>query len=407
MSESFRMEVCDGSRAGSPTAGVAFLSSRRGLLTTTFAYSGAFLADRGAWELSPDLPFARQSVTSGLPGALADSAPDRWGRNLIEKRIRGEAVVDGRTPPVVTEVDYLLGVNDRTRQGALRYRRSETSPFLSESSDVPRLVDLPHLLDATDRLARSDENDLGAIKDLLAAGSASLGGARPKASVRDRGRLLLAKFPHHSDDWDVMAWEATALDLAGSCGIDVSAHELIEIGGRSVLLVERFDRDGDTRIPYVSGMTLLGKRDGENADYVEIAEAIGEHGDDVREQLAAMWRRVAFSVAIRNTDDHLRNIGFLRRAGGWVLSPMFDVNPNPIPADRRVTTIGWMNDPAGEAAALLAIAPYFEVEPGQAEGIWREVRDGLSGWRAAAAANGLTAAEIARFTPMLDRSVEQ
>lgn len=403
MTDSRRLEICDGSRAGSPAVGVAFLSCKRRTLTTAFAYADTYLASADAWPIGPDLPFGGQPITAGLPGALADTAPDRWGRSLIDKRIRGEAVAAGRTPPTVTEIDYLLGVSDHTRQGALRYRSAEGMPFLADGGDVPRLVDLPHLLDATDRLSRSGQDDLGAVKELLAAGSASLGGARPKASVQDGDRLLVAKFPHHSDSWDVMAWEATALDLAHACGIAVPVHDLIHVGGRSVLLSERFDRDRDSRIPFISGMTLLSKRDGESADYVEVAEAIGEHGVDVREQLSAIWRRMAFSVAVRNTDDHLRNLGFLRRAGGWVLSPMFDVNPNPAAGERRVTTIGWRNDPAAEIAALVEVAPYFEVEPERVNVILLEIRDGLSGWRAAAAANGLSAADLTMFAPVFDR----
>lgn len=398
-----RLEVCDGTKEASPVVGNAYVSTGRRTLSTTFDYSHMYLADPAAWPLSPDLPLVGQSVTAGLPGALADSTPDRWGRNLIDRRIRGEALAAGRTPPTVTDVDYLLGVSDLTRQGALRYRQRDVAPFLAESSEVPRLVDLPHLLNAADELERRGGDDLGPVKELLAAGSASLGGARPKASVSDGDRLLLAKFPHASDEWDVMAWEALALDLAEASGIEVPAHDLVEFGGRNVLLVERFDREGGRRIPFISGMTLVGKRDGENADYIEVAEAISEHGVRVEEQLAQMFRRIVFSVLIHNTDDHLRNHGFLREGPGWQLSPVFDVNANPDIAQRRTTTIAWVDGAAGESAALLRIAPSFGFSPEQGGAVVDEVRDGVSGWRAVAAARGISANEVARFAPVLDR----
>lgn len=405
MSSAVRIEVCDGSRETTVGAGSAYLAMRRGALTTTFAYADAFVASSDAWALSPDLPLTGRSVTSGLPGALADTAPDRWGRRLIDRRIRGEALAEGRTPPTVTDIDYLLGVSDTSRQGALRYRRDEASSFLALGADVPRLIDLPQVLAATDRISAHGGDDLELVKELLAAGSASLGGARPKASVRDGDQLMIAKFPHRSDEWDVMAWEATALDLAARCGIQAPKHRLIDIGGRSVLLVERFDRDGHTRIPYLSGMTLLGKRDGDTSDYVELAEAMGEYCADVRAQLEQLWRRMAFSVTIHNTDDHLRNHGFLKVRRGWVLSPVFDVNPNPEPGHQRVTTIGWRNDAHGEVAALRAAAPYFHLDDVQATVIWAEVSEAVSTWRAVAAANGIRRAEFNRFADVLDREL--
>lgn len=404
MSESVRLDVCDGSGEEATLAGVAYLSARRRTLTTTFAFDEAFLGAKGAWALSPDLPLGGgRTVLSGLPGALSDTAPDRWGRNLIDRRIRGEALAAGRTPPMVTDIDYLLGVSDITRQGALRYRRDGEGPFLAPGSDVPRLLDLPHLLATSDRLVADTSDDLGIVKELLAAGSASLGGARPKASVRDGERLWIAKFPHRSDEWDVMAWEATALDLADRCGIATPPHRLVDIAGRSVLLLERFDRSGEHRIPFISAMTLLGKRDGDTADYVEIAEALGAFGAQTRDQLEQMWRRMAFSVAIHNTDDHLRNHGFLRRRDGWMLSPVFDVNPNPAIEDSRVTTIGWRSTSDVEVNALGEVAPYFDVTPSRAAEIWTEVTDSVAGWRSVANANGIRREEINRFAPVLDR----
>lgn len=170
-----------------------------------------------------------------------------------------------------------------------------------------------------------------------------------------------------------------------------------------MLLLERFDRSGEHRIPFISAMTLLGKRDWDAADYVEIAEALGVFGAQTRDQLEEMWRRIAFSVAIHNTDDHLRNHGFLRRRNGWVLSPVFDVNPNPAIEDSRVTTIGWRGASDLEVAALGEVAAYFGVDPSRAAGIWAEVTESVAGWRAVAQANGIRRDEINLFAPVLDR----
>ena len=390
------VEVHDASQPGSPHVATAFISTQRRTVTTTFRYEPTYIANPDAWPLGPDLPLTSQSVVSGLPGPLADTAPDRWGRGLIDKPVRGDALAQGSTPLTVTDLDYLLGVSDSTRQGALRYRLSDSEEFLGAGTEVPLLMDLPRVLDATDRVGRGD--DLVAVKTLLAAGSASLGGARPKASVRDGERLLIAKFPHRADQWDVMGWEATTLDLARMCGIEVPAHEIVRIGERSVLLLERLDRVAGRRIPYVSGMTLLGKGDGDGADYIEVAEAMSEHGADIEVQLDQMWRRIAFGVAVNNTDDHLRNLGFLRAGGGWVLTPMFDVNPDPVAGAARATSIGWR----GDAEALFEIAPYFDVNAERAETVWTEVSAAVSDWRSVALANGVPRGELAMFAPVLD-----
>jgi len=170
---------------------------------------------------------------------------------------------------------------------------------------------------------------MAAIRDLLDAGSGSLGGARPKASVADGDRLLLVKFPHRNDDWDIMAWEKTALDLADAAGLPTPPHRLAKVGRRNVLVLDRFDRDGERRNPYVSAMTLIAGRDGDSHDYTDIAEYLPEHGSNVVSDMTGLFRRAAFSVAIHNTDDHMRNHGFLFHGAGWQLAPVFDVNPNP------------------------------------------------------------------------------
>ncbi len=217
-------------------------------------------------------------------------------------------------------------------------------------------------------------------------------GARPKASVRDGDRLLIAKFASPGDEWDVIGWEKTALDLAERAGVRVPPRRLRRINRKAVLLLDRFDRaDDGERIPYVSAMTLMSARDGDTGDYVEIAEALSEHGDvTVRADLAQLWRRVAFSVAVHNTDDHLRNHGFLRGTAGWRLSPLFDVNPEPDPARERVTGISAAHGRADEVEGLRASAGAFGLSAAQAEQILAEVSAATRGWRAVAAENGIS-----------------
>ncbi len=244
-----------------------------------------------------------------------------------------------------------------------------------------------------------------AIKVLLEAGTGSLGGARPKASVRDGGRLLIAKFPHHSDAWSVMAWEKTALDLAETAGITVPHTQLIDIDDQPVLLLERFDRGVGRRVGYISAMTLIEGKDGEARYYTEIAETIPEYSASTSADLKELWRRIAFSVAVHNTDDHLRNHGFLRDKAGWRLAPAFDINPTPDIGARRVTSIGGSTNPSGDVQALLAYAVSFDLTNASARVILREVVEAVTNWTTVARRNGITEAEINRFAPTLDRTI--
>jgi serine/threonine-protein kinase HipA len=311
--------------AGTEAVGTAQITRARGVDVTDFDYDAGYLADAG-WAVSPDLPVRTgRSVVEGLPGALDDSAPDAWGRNLITRRLASMARDAGQAAPTPTEVDFLLGVSDVTRQGALRFRLDDSAPFLAEGGEVPQLLELEPLLDAANQVVE-DPSAEASVETLLAAGSGSLGGARPKASVREGTVLHLAKFPHADDAWDVIRWEAVALDLAADCRLRTPAHRLTEVADQPVLIIERFDRDGTNRVPFLSARSLVGGRPEANHDYLEIVEALMEHGSDVRADLVELWRRIAFSILINNVDDHLRNHAVLRASGGWTLSPLFDVN---------------------------------------------------------------------------------
>jgi serine/threonine-protein kinase HipA len=345
-------------------------------------------------------------LAHGLPGAFSDAAPDRWGRNLIAKRLRAQAAVAGRSVPTLDDRDYLLGVSDKTRQGALRFKTDVDGDFQHPAPDVPKLIALPALLHAANAVSRDEPDNMEAIKTLLDAGTGSLGGARPKASVRDGDRLLIAKFPHHADEWSVMGWEKTALDLAEAAGISVPNRQLVGVEGSPVLLLDRFDREGAHRVGYVSAMTLLEAQDGQPRDYTEIAEVIPENSSATTDDLRQLWRRIAFSVAVHNTDDHLRNHGFLRHKAGWRLAPGFDINPNPELAARRVTSIGGATNPVDEVQALLVYSESFDLTDSQARIVLREVADAAGNWEAVARRNGIAEAEVARFDRTLKHTID-
>jgi serine/threonine-protein kinase HipA len=383
--------------------GERHLNLRRGRLSSTFAYGADYLARPGAYAIDPELPLTGGNWPSSrpLPRAFGDAAPDRWGRNLIAKRALAEAAETGTPMRHLDDSDYLLGVSDIARHGALRFKTEPNGTFCHPAPEVPKLLALPELMRAADAVARDDANDLSAVKTLLDAGTASLGGARPKASVADDDRLLIAKFPHPSDRWDVVGWEKTALDLASAVGIAVPTTQLLNLEGSSVLLLDRFDRDGASRIGYISALTLLEAEDGVRRDYLEIAEALAAISSEADADLAELWRRVAFSVAINNTDDHLRNHGFLRTKSGWRLAPAFDLNPNPEAPGGHVTTIAGSSNPGTDVDALLAHAENFGLTQKRATAILHEVAAAAADWPAAARHQGIPASEIARFTPTL------
>ena len=389
-------------------AGDTYFNFRRGRLTATFSYDRDYVASPGAYAIDPALGLTTGSwpLPDGLPGAFSDAAPDRWGRNLIARRLRGEAGTAGRPAPTLDDRDYLLGVSDETRQGALRFKTDATDEFQHPAPDVPKLIALPSLLHAADAVSRDESDNLEAIKVLLDAGTGSLGGARPKASVRDGDRLMIAKFPHHADGWSVIAWEKTALDLAEAAGISVPKRQLVGVEGSPVLLLDRFDRDGTDRVGYISAMTLLEAVDGQSRDYTEIAEVIPESSSAAVDDLRQLWRRIAFSVAIHNTDDHLRNHGLLRRNSGWRLAPGFDINPNPDLSVQRVTSIGGAINPAEEVNALLVYAESFGLTDSQARAVLREVGEAAGSWKSVARGNGIVPAEITRFEQTLRHTID-
>jgi len=387
-------------------AGRLHTHHRRGTESATFMYNDAYLADPQAYRLDPALPLVagglQTPLGSKLFNAFTDAAPDRWGRNLIDRYERARATSDGSRPRRLTEIDYLLGVRDDLRQGALRFRDLETRAFVaSDEVGVPGLTELAELMDLAHRAA-SDDIDEADLLRLVRAGS-SLGGARPKTHVRaSDGRFAIAKFPSSATDtWDVMKWEKVALTLAQRSGIEVPDTELVDISGRAVLISYRFDRTvGNIRIGYSSALTMLEATDGDQRSYLDIAEVIEEHSLHATRDLEQLWRRMAFTVLISNTDDHLRNHAFLHTGGdSWRLSPAFDLNPNPDPGPKNLSTA--IDDFQTEARVdvLIAVAEHFRLEHDTAEGIVRDIALQVDQWMDVATKVGLTTNEITHMEP--------
>lgn len=320
---------------------------------------------------------------------------------------RRRADREKQPPRTLFEIDYLLLVDDQTRAGALRFKAEEGGPFLrkSEAERVPPLVDLPRLLSAAQRVIDEDETDED-LRLLLAPGS-SLGGARPKASVREQdGRLAIAKFPRKDDEVSTVLWEAVALNLAEKSGINVASGRVEKVGKKPVLVLQRFDREGVQRIPFLSAMSMLGAKDNQPGSYLEIVDVLRRYGAAPKRDMEALWRRIVFNIMISNTDDHLRNHGFLYEGpDGWRLSPAYDLNPVPVDIKPRVLTTA-INEDDGTASLDLAmeVAEYFELDASAAQKIATRTGRAVSKWRSAAKQMGINDAEIDRMASAFEHA---
>ncbi len=371
----------------------------------TFEYNDAWLKHPNRFSLEPALklgpgPF-HTTADAAMFGAIGDSAPDRWGRVLMKRMASRRAEREGRAPRTLYEMDYLLLVDDEARAGALRFAETEGGPFLGheEAKRIPPLVALPKLLSATEHVI--DETDTDEDLLLLFAPGSSLGGARPKASVREKdGHLAIAKFPRRDDETNTVIWESVALTLARKAGIPVPDARVEAVAKKPVLLLRRFDRDGKRRIPFLSAMSMLGARDNESHSYLEIVDALRQHGATPKTDIEALWRRIVFNILISNTDDHLRNHGFLYHGSdGWRLSPAYDLNPVPTDIKPRILTTA-INEDDGTASLALAmsVAKYFELDAAKTRAIAKQVGKAVSTWRNEAAHHGVGKNEIDRMT---------
>lgn len=360
----------------------------------SFDYQRSWLESAQAFSFDPDLllvegpqypPPARSNF-----GIFLDSSPDRWGRMLMQRRENARARDEGRPPRTLGEWDFLLGVHDETRMGALRFQSPDDASFIDNDPQfsAPPLTSLRELQAASLQYEmHADEEDHPAYRQWLAqlfAPGTSLGGARPKASVRDeRGHLCIAKFPSRDDRRDIGAWELVAHALAVRAGIDVPPVRAMRLpdSPHTTFIAHRFDRTaGGGRRAFVSAMTLTQRIDGEpGASYLELIDLLQSSGADTRRDCRELFRRVLFNILIHNTDDHLRNHGFFIDRNGITLSPAYDLNPVP-DQDSLSLAINEVDTACEVAVAMDACADYG-LNRREAELLLADVRGAVRHWR--------------------------
>ena len=380
----------DDFRVASPVLmGRLFAQPSRGKEIFSFEFVPEWLQTPYCRLIDPDLQMfnGRQFLadTKTNFGIFTDSAPDRWGRVLLERRESIRAKDEQKARKALMESDFLLGVNDSTRMGALRLKTEMDGPFLDDDSQYPTppFTSLRELEQASLHLENDSDPDIRKWLQILLVPGSSLGGARPKANVQAAdGSLWIAKFPSRSDRQDIGAWEAVAMQLARACGITVSDFDIVRYNRHATFLTRRFDRTSDgRRIHFTSAMTMLGYADGhtDGASYLEIAEWISRNSCQAGADLEELWRRVVFNIAISNCDDHLRNHGFLLSGNGWRLAPAYDLNPTYYGSGLSLNIDEHSNVPDFDLAAQ--VAPYFGINAATSAQIIASTRHHISDWR--------------------------
>lgn len=396
--------------AGRKRVGTLHRHSRRGGEAISFEYHEDWLQAPAHFSLEPALSVGRGAFVpgDGMPifGSIGDSAPDTWGRRLMQRAERRKAEREGRAVRTLQELDYLLGVSDISRLGALRFRLAGEEAFQSPSrTGVPGLIELGRLLRATERILRDEETDED-LQVIFAPGS-SLGGARPKVSVIDQhNRLSIAKFPKETDEYSIELWEYVALTLAKLANIRTPEFDLIRVADRSAMLSRRFDRSASTRVPFLSALSMLSLKDGERGSYPEIVDALSLHGARAKEDARELYRRMVLNVLISNVDDHLRNHGFLWVGQeGWRLSPVYDLNPVPTDVRPRILTTNIsLDDGTCDLDLVLSVAEYFSLGLDDAKEIAKDVAKITSTWMEVASGAGASQAEIRRMASAFENS---
>lgn len=364
-----------------------------------FEYAPEWLSAKDAFALAPGLPLRegghfsaakREDPRSALPGCFGDAAPDSWGRALMTRALGGG----------LSEFDYLVLSDDQTRQGALRFLDEKMEPLSELSPPVPRLVDLERLRDLAQRFERDPSGAEDEVRD-LAGVAGSLGGARPKANVSGEGHLWIAKFTSERDSKPVERVEIATLNLAARCGLNVAQGYLeLKNSDHPIALIRRFDRRGAMRIPYMSARTALDWAGDEPGNYTDIADIIRQISSHSAEDLEELWRRIVFTILVSNSDDHLKNHGFLYAGRNqWRLSPAFDINPSP--SRHRVLETAIMEGGGFEASIELALeaAPFFGLPDNEARDLAREMAQTIiAHWRQALRNQGVSAKDISLFS---------
>jgi serine/threonine-protein kinase HipA len=381
----------------------------KGKETFSFEYAKEWLAIGFSQMIDPDLHFYNgpqylQEEKRNF-GIFLDSSPDRWGETLMKRREAILARKEERKEKTLLPSDYLLGVFDVHRMGALRFKESLDGPFLNDNKDMatPPWASLRELEHASLKFEEDNTDDTEYLKwlNMLIAPGASLGGARPKASIVDpKGELWIAKFPSVNDDKNVGAWEMVVNELAVKAGLNVAEGAIRKFNNKNhTYLTKRFDRTTKgERIHFASAMTLLGYTDGvgsEGASYLELAEFIIKNGAQVEEDLKELWRRIVFYISVKNTDDHLRNHGFILTRSGWILSPAYDINP--VDHGTGLSLNISEEDNSLDLALALSMAAFFRLSEEEAHEIIEQVAEAINEWTDVAKKHGISKAEQDRM----------
>lgn len=387
--------------------GTLYSDRLKGKEVFSFEYVDAWLQSEPAQLLDPSLQFysGLHYLNDGQDnfGIFLDSSPDRWGRILMRRREAALARIDKREEKKLFETDYLLGVYDGHRMGALRFKLEEGGPFLNDNKNMasPPWTSLRQLEQISLRLEDDDVIDdpeyLKWLSMLIAPG-ASLGGARPKASIVDnKGELWIAKFPSRNDRGDIGGWEIVTYELVILAGINMAESKAQKLSSEYyTFLTKRFDRTNDgQRIHFASAMTMLGYIDGQDhtdgASYLELVDFIQNNGANVNQDLEELWRRIVFSICVSNTDDHLRNHGFLLTVNGWVLSPAYDINPVETGVGLKLNISE--EDNSLDLNLAIQVSEYFRLSENRANEIIDEVLKAVSNWREIAVKYGISSVE--------------
>jgi serine/threonine-protein kinase HipA len=374
--------------------GHLFVSRLRGKEIFQFEYEPQWLQNEWILQIDPEINLftGRQFPSSERNnfGVFLDSMPDRWGRQLMLRREAATAREEGRAVSQLFESDFLLGVFDLQRLGALRFKLSGDNQFLNDdrSLAVPPWSSLRELEHACLEIEKEDEETQLSLKwlNMLIAPGSSLGGARPKAGIIDgSGQLWIAKFPSRNDDIDVGAWEMIVNEIGGKAGLSMAKGDVIRLNSKHhTFLSKRFDRTRDgNRLHFASTMTLLQHSDGDDfssgVSYLELVDFIIRHGAQPDKDLEELWRRIVFSICVKNTDDHLRNHGFILSPEGWFLSPAYDINPNPKGTGLRINISE--NDNSLDMNLALSVAKYFRIDQSRAHEIIIRIMGAVSSWQ--------------------------
>jgi serine/threonine-protein kinase HipA len=400
----------DWEQIGTPTLmGNLTVSSVRGKESFSFEYADNWIQLGFSQIIDPDLQlFAGTFFPKNNKqnfGVFLDSCPDRWGRALMQRREAMIAKQESRAIKTLFESDYLLGVFDENRMGGLRLKLNEAGPFLNDHVGMatPPWTSLRELEQACLHLENDDADNKANRKwiNLLIAPGSSLGGARPKASVLDiKKKLWIAKFPSKYDNKDIAAWEMVVNQMAKSAGIDVAEGQLVKFNNKyHTYCSKRFDRTKyNRRVHFASAMTMLGYTDGEQAagaSYLELMEFIFRNGAVVEHDLEELWKRIVFNICVSNTDDHLRNHGFLLTNAGWKLSPAYDLNPNEFGSGLSINITEHNN--ALDLSLALEVAPYFKLSNEKANRIIKKITTVVKDWRKVATYYKIPKAEQQRM----------